>query len=62
MFLIVSTLGLDATCVISKSGDYCESLPLLVLGHFAEGQGEHYVSLDGPILVYIQAIQEAERH
>ena len=30
-FLIVSTLGLDATSVISPSGDYCESLPLLVL-------------------------------
>lgn len=24
--------------------------------------GEHYVSLDGPILAYIQAIQEAEMH
>lgn len=61
-FVVVSTLGLDATSVISPSGCYCESLPLLVLGHFAEGHGEHYVSLNGPIFPYIQAIQEAERH
>lgn len=52
-FLIVSTLGLDATLVISPSGDYCENLPLLVLGHFAEGQGEHYVSLEGSIPAYM---------
>ena len=61
-FLIVSTLSLDATSVISLSDFYCEGLPLLVLEHFAEGQGEHYVSLDGPTLPYIQAIQEAEMH
>ena len=59
-FLIVSTLGLDATSVISPSDYYCEGLSLLVLGHFAEGQGEQ--SLDGPTLPYIQAIQEAEMH
>ena len=56
----MSTLGLDNTSVISPSGTYSESLPLLVLGHLAEEQGEHYVSLDGPTLPYIQAIQEAE--
>ena len=44
------------------SGCFRESLPLLVLGHFAEGHGEHYVSLDGPIFHYIQAVQEAEMH
>ncbi|KAL7396332.1 hypothetical protein ABVT39_004371 [Epinephelus coioides] len=59
-FLIVSTLGLDATSVISPSGGYFENLPVLILGHFAEGQGEHYVSLDGHVHPYIQAIQEAE--
>ena len=61
-FLIVSTLGLDAASVISPSGDYCKSLPLLVLGHLAKGQGEHCTSLDGPTPAYIQAIQEAEMH
>ncbi|XP_049926648.1 uncharacterized protein LOC126406426 [Epinephelus moara] len=59
-FLIVSTLGLDATSVISPSGGYFENSPVLILGHFAEGQGEHYVSLDGHVHPYIQAIQEAE--
>ena len=61
-FLIVSTLGLDATNVISPSGCYCEVLPLLVLGHFAEGHREHYVNLDGSIYPNIQAIQQAKMH
>ena len=35
-FVIVSTLGVDATSIISPCGQYDDSLPLLVLGHFAE--------------------------
>ena len=59
-FLVVSTLGVDATSIISPSGNFCEGLPVLAIGHFAEGHGEHYVSLDGPTDPYIQALQEAE--
>ena len=59
-FVIVSTLGVDATSIISPCGQYDDSLPLLVLGHFAEGHGDHYVSLDGPVTHLIQRVQEAE--
>ena len=59
-FVIESTLGFDATSIISPCGQYDDSLPLLVLGHFAEGHGDHYVSLDGPVTHLIQRVQEAE--
>ena len=39
--MIVSTLGVDATAILSPHGHYDESLPLLILGHFAEGCGDH---------------------
>ena len=61
-FLVVSTLGVDASSVVSPSGEYCEDLPTLVVGHIAEGHGDHYVSLDGPISQYISGIQEEESH
>lgn len=60
-FLIISTLGTDASSVISESNTYSESLPLLVLGHIAEGHGEHYLSLEGPVSSFIENIVEAER-
>ena len=59
--MIVSTLGVDATAILSPHGHYDESLPLLILGHFAEGSGGHYVSLDGPVKPFIQRIQRAEK-
>ena len=40
-FLTISTLGIDAPSIISESNTYSESLPLLVLGHIADGHGEH---------------------
>ena len=40
-FMIVSTLGVDATAILSPHGHYDESPPLLILGHFAEGCGDH---------------------
>ena len=58
-FMIVSTLGVDATAIVSPHGHYDESLPFL--GHFAEGCGDHYVSLDGPVRPFIQRIQRAEK-
>ena len=61
-FLVVSTLGVDASSVVSPSGEYCEDLPTLVVGHIAEGHGDHYVSLDGQISQYISGIQEEESH
>lgn len=47
--LILSTLGPDATVLIAPSHICAEHLPLLILGHVAEGHGEHFVSLSGPI-------------
>ena len=38
--MIVSTLGVDATAIVSPHGHYDESPPLLILGHFAEGCGD----------------------
>ena len=49
-FLVVSTLGVDASSVVSPTGEYCEDLPTLVVGHIAEGHGDHYVSLDGQLV------------
>ena len=59
--MIVSTLGVDATAILSPHGHYDESLPLLILGHFAEGCGDHHVSLDGPFRPFIRRIQRAEK-
>ena len=58
--LVISTLGPDATTLIAPSNIYDENLPLVVLGHIAEGQGDHYVSLHGPVSHYIESIQQAE--
>ena len=59
-FLIVSTLGMDATTIVSPTEGYNEDIPTLVLGHIAEGHGDHYVSLSGPVSSYIENIQEEE--
>lgn len=59
-FLIVSTLGVDATSIVSPTEGYHEDLPTLVLGHIAEGHGDHYVGLSGPVSSYIESIQEEE--
>lgn len=53
-FLVVSTLGMDATSIVSPTEGYHEELPPLVLGHIAEGHGDHYVSLSGPVSSYIE--------
>ena len=60
-FLIISTLGIDASSIISPSNTYSGSLPLLVLGHIAEGHGEHNLNLEGPVSAFIENIQKAER-
>ncbi|KAJ8298715.1 hypothetical protein KUTeg_022775, partial [Tegillarca granosa] len=44
--IVYSTLGPQATRVISPTGRYEPNLPNLYLGHFAEGHGDHYVSLE----------------
>lgn len=59
-FLIVSTLGMDATSIVSPTEIYHEEMPTLVLGHIAEGHEDHYVSLSGPVSSYIESIQEEE--
>lgn len=59
-FLVISPLGINASTVVSSSNTYSDTSPLLVLGHFAEGQGEHYVSLEGPVSSYVQSILENE--
>ena len=50
-FVILSSLGAAGTRIISPTvnSDIAPDLPVLLLGHFAEGHpviGEHYVSLD----------------
>jgi hypothetical protein len=46
-FLVVSTLGEKAARLISATVDSChvDTLPTLILGHFAEGEGTHYIGL-----------------
>jgi len=46
-FVILSTLGEDATVVVApnKNSDLVSNLPTMLLGHHAEGHGQHYVSL-----------------
>ena len=47
--VVVSTLGPDATAVISPSS----SIPTarVQLGHYAENHGEHYICVDGRVLL-----------
>lgn len=59
-FLIVSTLGMDATSIVSPTEGYHKEMPTLVLGHIAEGHEDHYVSLSGPVISFIESIQEEE--
>lgn len=59
-FLINSTLGTDASSILSQSNTYSESLPLLVLGHISERYGEHYFSLEGSVSSFIENTVEAE--
>ena len=45
-FLVFSTVGPEATQLISWDGNSCRpEMPLVLRGHFAEGDGEHYVCL-----------------
>jgi Domain of unknown function (DUF4371)/hAT family C-terminal dimerisation region/OTU-like cysteine protease len=46
-FIVISTLGENATRIISPSMNSCHvpTLPTLILGHVAEGHGTHYVGL-----------------
>jgi hypothetical protein len=46
-FVVLSSLGEEATRLISPNmnSSYDDSLPTAFLGHFAEGQGTHYVGL-----------------
>lgn len=47
--VVISTLGPDATAVISPSS----SIPTarVQLGHYAENHGEHYICVDGRVLL-----------
>ena len=45
-FLVFSTVGPEAMQLISWDGNSCRpEMPLVLLGHFTEGYGEHYVCL-----------------
>ena len=54
--VVVSTLGPDATAVISPSS----SIPTarVQLGHYAENHGEHYICVDGRVLSYEEGQEE----
>ena len=60
-FIVLSSIGPHATQIVSPSGRYSPELQtLLVLSHFAEGDGKHYVSLNGPQHEYIEAMEFEE--
>jgi hypothetical protein len=46
-FIVLSSLGAHATRIVSpnKNSVIQSDLPILLVGHYAEGSGEHYVSL-----------------
>ena len=44
-FFVFSSLGRQATTVVSPREEFNRRLPPLILGHMAEGHGEHYISL-----------------
>ena len=46
-FIVLSSLGEEGTRIISPdvSNNFLSTLPALILGHYAETQGTHYVSL-----------------
>ena len=46
--VIYSSLGPQGTNVISPNGRFERGLPTMFLGHLAEEQGEHYLSLTNP--------------
>ena len=46
-FIVLSSLGPDATSLISSTGRYDETIPTLYLAHLQEGRGEHYISIEG---------------
>ena len=57
---VLSIIGPNATQIVSPSGRYSPELQTLVLGHFAEGDGEHYLSLNGPHHEYMEAMEFEE--
>lgn len=50
--LIISTMGPDATPLITPSNMYHKNFPLVILGQIVQGHGEHYVTLNGPVSQY----------
>ena len=46
--VVISSLGQQGTRLVSKDPEYMEYMITIFIGHIAEGQGEHYVSLNVP--------------
>lgn len=59
-FLVISSLGINASTIVSESNIYCHNNPVLVLGHVAEGHGDHYLSLEGPVTPFIEHVLDAQ--
>ena len=59
-FIVLSSIGPHATQIVLPSGRYSPELQTLVLGHFAEGDGEHHVNLNGPHHGYMEAMEFEE--
>ena len=57
--VVVSTLGVRATRVLSQSGQVSD-IPTILLGHLEEGNGEHYLSLRGPVNDLLDSVREDE--
>lgn len=60
--LIISSLGPEGSLLITPSPQtYVEGLPLVILGHLAEGHGQHYVRLDGTVSHYLETVLQTDR-
>jgi len=46
--IVVSSLGVNQNTLVTPSGEprFSEHLPTLLIGHYPENNGEHYVSLE----------------
>ncbi|XP_060607604.1 glycosyltransferase-like protein gnt13 [Ruditapes philippinarum] len=62
--LVVSTLNSRTTLIIPNGlpdGEVNENLPMIVLGHYPEGEGEHYVALSYDKKIVRNIIYESEQ-
>ena len=60
--IVLSTSGLEHTAIVSNNGTIEEDMIKIILGHFPEHQGMHYVSLQVDFDDYYEFIAAARRN